>query len=101
MKYPNLNKWKYKPELEGLVFFAQLVEELLFDYTIDLYKVPAMNSHALSEELYRTISEVESGYIKQSAIKPIKEELCDSLIKDPVAISILGELKDELRVRIP
>jgi len=100
MKCPNLNKWKYKPELEGLMFFAQLVEELLFDYTIDMYKVPAMNSRALSEELYQTISEVESGSIKQIAIKPIKEELHDSLIKDPVAISILRELKDELLLRL-
>ena len=76
MKYPNLNKWKYNPRLEGLLFFAQLVEELLFDYTIDVYKVPAMNSHGLSDELCQTISEVESGAIKLGAIKPIKEELC-------------------------
>ena len=43
MKYPNLEKWKYGSELEGLLFFAQVVEELLFDYKIDIYKVPAMN----------------------------------------------------------
>jgi hypothetical protein len=96
MKYPDLNKWKYNPDLEGLLLFAQLVEELLFDFTIDTYKVPAMNSHGLSDELYQTISEVESGAIKLGAIKPIREELCDRLTKDHVAISILGSVRDAL-----
>ena len=96
MKYPNLTKWKYTPELEGLLFFAQLVEELLFTYTLDTYKVPAMNSHGLSDELNQTVSEVESGAIKPGALKPIIEELCDRLTKDNVAISILGEIREEL-----
>ena len=96
MKYPNLTKWRYSEELEGLLFFAQHVEELLFDYTIDTYKVPAMNSHTLSDELHRTICGVGSGTIRLGAIKPIKEELCDALGKDPVAKSILGEITGEL-----
>jgi hypothetical protein len=96
MKYPDLNKWKYSSSLEGLLLFAQLVEELLFDYTMDTYKVPAMNSHVLSDELCQTISEVESGAIKPGALKPIKEELCDRLTKDLVAMSILGEVREEL-----
>jgi hypothetical protein len=96
MKYPDLNKWKYSSSLEGLLLFAQLVEELLFDYTMDTYKVPAMNSHVLSDELCQTISEVESGAIRPGALKPIKEELCDRLTKDLVAMSILGEVREEL-----
>lgn len=96
MKYPNLRKWKYSSELEGLLFFAQIVEELLFDYTIDTYKVPAMNSHTLCEELCQTIDDVESGAIKQGAIKPIMEELCDRLTKDHTVTSLLGEIRDEL-----
>lgn len=96
MKAPNLKKWKYSSELEGLLFFAQTVEELLFNYTMDTYKVPAMNSHTLCNELCQTLSDIESGVIKQGAIKPIIEELCDRLIKDPVATSLLGEIRDEL-----
>jgi len=96
MKSPNLRKWEYSLELEGLLFFAQVVEELLFDYTIDTYKVPAMNSHTLCEELCQTIDDVESGAIRQGAVKPIIEELCDRLAKDPVAISLLGEIRNEL-----
>jgi hypothetical protein len=96
MKYPNLSKWRYSSSLEGLLLFAQLVEELLFDYTMDTYKVPAMNAHVLSDELCQTISEVESGAIRPGALKPIKEELCDRLTKDPVAMSILGEVREEL-----
>lgn len=96
MKYPNLKKWKYSSELEGLLFFAQVVEELLFDYTIDTYKVPAMNVHTLCKELCQTIDDVESGAIRQGAIKPIIEELCDRLTKDYAATNLLGGIRDEL-----
>ncbi len=96
MKSPNLDKWKYRSDLEGLLLFAQLVEELLFDYTIDTYKVPAMNSHTLSNELWETLAEVEAGAIKPGAVKPIKEELCDRLTRDLVATSILGDIRDGL-----
>jgi hypothetical protein len=96
MKYPNLRKWKYTSNLEGLLFFAQVVEELLFDYTIDTYKVPAMNAYTLCAELCQTIDDVEAGVIKEGAIKPIIGELCDRLIKDHVAASLLAEIRGEL-----
>lgn len=51
MKQPNLAKWEYKPELEGLLFFASSIEEMLFHHTIDTYKAPALNTHTTIFEL--------------------------------------------------
>lgn len=95
MKVPELSKWKRDSDLIGLLFFAQLIDELLFDYTIDTYKVPALNSNSICYELLHAIYEVESGYLEQGAIAPILEELQYSLQKDPVIKEILGRHYEE------
>jgi len=91
MKAPDLRKWDPKPEMEGLLFFAQSINELLFDYTIDTYKIPALNSRTLALELLNSIEESESGFLKQGAINPIIEELVDRLKKDPVVMEIIKD----------
>ena len=37
MKFRTLKNWKDPQSQEGPVFFAQLLEELLFDYSLDTY----------------------------------------------------------------
>lgn len=104
MKAPNLQKWKLKPELEGLLIFAQLINELLFDYSLDTYKLPTMNTRLLTLELLYSITEHEENLLKLGAIKPIVRELHDSLKKDPVVKEIMAKyyvdylsmLKDDL-----
>lgn len=88
---PQINNWKYDKSLEGLLLFAQLIEEMLFDYTIDSYRVPALNTHSLCNEFLDTIYEIKEGYIHPSSLKPIKEELIWSLDNDPIAKTILGD----------
>lgn len=95
MKAPDLKKWELKPELEGLLFFAQLINELLFDYTLDTYKIPALNSHTLARELLYAIQESETGLLKQGTINPIQMELHDRLSKDPVVKEIIKDYFEE------
>jgi hypothetical protein len=85
MKAPDLRKWNLKPELQGLLLFAQLINELLFDFTLDTYKLPALNSRTLALELLSTIQEWEKGLLREGTIKPIVLELADRLKKDSVA----------------
>lgn len=91
MRVPRLHKWTYRPELEGMLFFAQLIEEMLFDYTFDSYKPRALNSHFLCRELLSSIDDCLNENIKKGAIKPIVDELKQCLINDPVAIVSLGQ----------
>jgi len=90
LKVPDLSKWQHDNHLIGLLLFAQLVDELLFDYTIDTYKVPALNSNSLCYELLHAIHGVESGYLERGVIAPLLEELEYNLGKDPVIREILG-----------
>lgn len=96
MKRPNLNKWELKPEMEGLLFLAQSINELLFDYTIDTYKLPALNSRTLIVELRAALDDLESGIIKQGAIEPMAAEVVDALKKDPVMREIMGTQLEEV-----
>lgn len=95
MQAPDLTKWEYKVELEGLLFFSQLVNELLFDYTIDTYKIPALNSHSLASELLSSIEEYELKFLKKGALKPIVDELIDRLNKDYAIKEILKDYFEE------
>ena len=96
MKAPNLKKWNLKPELEGLLFFAQLINELLFDFTLDTYKIPALNSHTLARELMNAIQEHEAGLLREGTIQPIVLELTDRLKKDSVAKEIIKDYFEEV-----
>jgi hypothetical protein len=89
MKNPTLKNWKYNKELVGLIIFAQCMEEMLFDYTLDTYKSPAMNTLTLCWEGKYLISQLKSEKISSSNIDPIIEELIWSINNDNVAKAIL------------
>ena len=95
LKAPNLKKWALSPQIEGLLYFAQLVDELLFDYTIDTYKIPALNTRLLAHELYTSLVEHEDNTLKYGALEPIVKELRDRLQKDPVVKEILKDYFEE------
>ncbi|NJD76516.1 MAG: hypothetical protein FIB08_05390 [Candidatus Methanoperedens sp.] len=90
MLKPKIDNWGGNEELDGLLLFAQLIDEMLFDYTIDSYKPPVLNTHSLCEELLSAIDEVREGFLKEKSIESIKEELIWSLENDYAAKRILG-----------
>ncbi len=44
MKYSVPNNWNDSFDNDGILYFAQRLEEMLFDYSIDLYRMPLLNS---------------------------------------------------------
>lgn len=106
MKAPDLHKWELAPHLEGLLFFSQLINELLFDYSLDTYKVPTLNTRLLTLELLYSIIEYEGNFLRLGALRPIVDELQDRLRKDPVIkeimtryyVDYLSMLKDDASV---
>lgn len=81
--------WSNPTEAEGLVFFAQLLEELLFDYSLDTYKPSAMNSSTLCLEARRLIRDIENELIDKTNLDHILKELILNLRKDEIAKSLL------------
>src|SRR5690606_20567323 len=83
--------WENLSELEGLLFFAQTVDEMLFEYTLDSYKPMALNCRLLCIECISTIGEIKDGYMPKKNLQSVLEELKWSLERDIAAKNILGK----------
>ena len=85
MKLRQLTNWDDPSKCIGLVYFAQIVEEMLFDFTLDTYKASVMHTGLLCAEGLQTIEEIENGNIKAPNLWHITAELCSCFEKDLVA----------------
>ncbi|WP_299229140.1 hypothetical protein [uncultured Psychroserpens sp.] len=91
MKYKEPKYWKYEKKLEGLLYFSQVLNEVLFDYSIDTYKPNALNAHSITHEALSLLRKVRSKHIPDGNLKPVREELLLLIKKDLVVKSLLNE----------
>jgi len=89
MRFRNLARWSSDSALDGLKFFAQRLDELLFDYTLDSYKPSALNASFLTKEALSLISDIENKSIEYPTLSHVLEELVWSVQNDKVAKSLL------------
>ena len=89
MKFRNLKNWDAPQDSIGLVYFWQLIEEMLFDFSLDTYKASVMHTGLLCIEAVEVIKEIENGNVKPPNIFHVNEELCSSFEKDPVAQALI------------
>ena len=69
---------------EGMLFFAQRVEEMLMSYTTHLYKVPALNTYTLIHEYAETAQLVGEKILNKTHLSVILDEFYCSLSKDVI-----------------
>lgn len=92
MRVPDLSKWDNSKNIEGLLFFAQRMNEMLFDYTLDSYKAPILNSHRLCLELKDTISNLKNREKdNMNLVNSIVKELNNQMSQDPIALELLDK----------
>lgn len=91
MRFRTLSKWDTPDTCKSLVYFAQLLDEMLFDYTLDTYKPSVMSTPTLGVETLNTIKDVDAGIIQPKNIEHLTAELIHNLSHDKVAQSLLGE----------
>lgn len=89
MRFRSLKRWNVKPELDGLLFMAQRIDELLWDFTLDTHKPMALNAPYLCAEAISLLQDIESELIEPANLKPVLEELVWSVQHDPIAKSLL------------
>lgn len=100
MKFIKPVNWKDTTNQEGLLFFAQSMQESLFSYSLDVYKPKAVNLRLLCIEALQTIGNIKIGLIKKPNIKAIVDELVQCLKSDIVAKELLGSKFDGIVDRI-
>ena len=96
MKRSEFSHWSSEPCLQGLLFFAQSLKEMLFHYGHDSLKVSALNFNFLCVEIEETIKKIEDGVVDSGNMKPLIEELRESFKHDYVAQKLLGTNFDSL-----
>ena len=84
MKRGDLRRWTNTGGCVNLLFFSQLVNELLFDYSIPSNRVSTLNSHFLCLDAQSIVDSVERHGIPEGTLKPVMEELYSEIKKDPV-----------------
>jgi hypothetical protein len=89
MRFKNIRRWVVTPKLDGLLFLAQRMDELLWDYTLDTHKPMALNAPFLCREALSLIDDIEAELIEPANLKPVLEELVWSVQNDDIAKSLL------------
>ena len=87
---PNLSKWSDPLDLSNLLIFAQALNELLFDHTVDSYKATALNVHSNVAELRFLATQLTEDRVKSGTLISVIEELKDKIKNDPVTSSPEG-----------
>ena len=89
MKRGNLEKWSDISTCNNLLFFSQLVNELLFDYSIPSNRISTLNSHYLCLDALSAIEGIDDHGVPEGTLKPIMEELYSVFWSIKVVIVLL------------
>lgn len=91
MLQKDISNWDWNESLEGMLFFAQRLNELLFHHTIDTYRFLSVSLIGLAKEYCSVYIDSKKGIINEKNLKHIIEELDDRIQKDKLAKDILTE----------
>ena len=91
MKRKQKLSFSIPPSYNGLRFFAELAEELLFYFSHDSFKVPTLNFHFLCFEALDVIDKIEAGLLEKGNIIPIVQEFVRSYKDDPIIVEFYGD----------
>lgn len=91
MKYSMPRNPECSLEIDGILYFAQRLEEMLFDYTIDLFRMPLLNTHGLTDEYCTVSKKVEKNEIREYQLNVVFEEFSASFKNDIVIKECWGQ----------
>lgn len=88
MLFRSLTKWDDLAKTPAMLCLAQLLEEMLFEFSLDTYKPSVMHTGLLCVEALATIRAVEAGTIKAPNVFHVTAELAANFEKDAVATAL-------------
>lgn len=97
MRKINVRATNDAEEIAGIHFFAQCVDELMFDHSDDSYKAPALNVVSRALELKRVANHVKDKELPSETLRTFIDELKWGLGIDPV---IEYEEKERLQLAL-
>lgn len=89
MKKSEYNNIEKSCNRNKFIMFVQTLEEVLFYYSFESYKLPALNSHYLCYDLLRTKQNIEQKAITEGNFIPLSEEFENAIKHDMVLTKFL------------
>lgn len=90
MKAFSFENWSSSTNVPPFLFFIQSMEEMLFPYGHDSYKVPTLNFHFLCVEILSSIEKIEADIVDKGNMRPLFDELASMFEGDYVATKLYG-----------
>lgn len=84
---------------KNMIMFIQTLEEVLFYYSFESYKMPALNSHFLCWDLLQTKTNIDNKSITEGNFLPLAEEFEYTLENDIVLKAFIPEIDVILKRR--
>lgn len=82
MKKFVLTNWNDDCKKNGLLFFAESMEEMLFHHSHDSFKVPTLNFKFLCYDILSAIKNINSDILDAGNLVPLIDELMSFYEKD-------------------
>ncbi len=94
---PTQNQWLTTDSAQGVLFFAQLIREMLQDGTHESFRVRSLDTITRLDESLQVIRDIERGRIPEAAFESVQEELAWSLKYDETLEKHFGDLQSILK----
>lgn len=78
-------------EIDGILYFSQRLEEMLFNYTIDLFRMPLLNTHRLTREYCAVAKKVKAKEVREYQQTVVFDEFIASFKNDIVLKECWGQ----------
>lgn len=82
MKLYKLDNWNPSFRHDGLLYFTQRIQEMLFYYSAHIYKTPVLNTYLLIREYLNVAELVKNKTINENHLKYIMDEFQDTFSND-------------------
>ena len=99
MKKEDYSHIEISPYRKNFILFIETLEEVLFYYSFESYKLPALNSHFLCLDMLQTKHNIDTKSISEGNFIPLSEEFEDTLERDIVLKTYIPEIDVLLKRR--
>ncbi len=99
MKKEDYSHIEISPYRKNFILFIETLEEVLFYYSFESYKLPALNSHFLCLDMLQTKHNIDTKSISEGNFIPLSEEFEDTLERDIVLKTYISEIDVLLKRR--
>lgn len=82
MKFFTMNKSEDNKINDGILYFAQRIDEMLKHTTCHIYKTPVLNTYLLATEYLSTAELVSNGIINENHLTFVFDEFLESFKND-------------------